>query len=122
MYLSLEEDNVAYFDVDDTLIFAEDDISSLTREDLLEMATISMPNGFDTKVRVHSKQVERLKMHKKWGNGVIVWSKSGYRWAEAVVRALNLEEYVDVVLSKPTYYYDDKKCEQFMGEHRYIKE
>lgn len=106
----LEYDFVASFDVDQTLI----DWNS-------GMNNISIThNGITRQGRVMQKHVDRIKMHKFWGNGVIVWSKSGYSFAREVVKALQLEDYVDFVSAKTSWYYDDKKCEEFMGEHRFL--
>lgn len=106
----IKEDFVAGFDVDQTLIDWESGMNNIT----------ITHNGITRSGRVMQKHVERIKMHKFWGNAVIVWSKSGSSFAETVVKALELEEYVDVVCAKTSWYYDDKKCEDFMGEHRYL--
>ncbi len=113
--IQLESDNVAYFDVDETLILYK---YPLTKHE--EAIEIRMDDSLPSVVVVpHKQHIETLKNHKAWGNGVVVWSRSGYKWAAAVVRALNLEPYVDLVAAKPFYYYDDKKCCQILGEHRY---
>lgn len=106
----LEYDFVATFDVDETLIAWGTGMNNITIHH----------NGIDMQGRIMQKHVDRIKMHKFWGNGVVVWSKSGKSFAWAVVQALGVEEYVDIVMAKPSWYYDDKKCEDFMGEHRYL--
>lgn len=111
-------DNIAYFDVDETLVFTE---NKDKHEPKHAMITIAIPGKPGVLCEINQPQVDRLKMHRIWGNGVIVWSKSGFDWAEAVVNALELNDYVDAILAKPTYYYDDKKCCQFLTEHRYLK-
>lgn len=52
----------------------------------------------------------------------MVWSAGGGDWAEAVVKALGIEEMVDIVMSKPSWYYDDKPCEDWMGKQIYLYE
>ena len=103
-------DFVAYFDVDEKLIRWVSGMSNIT----------ITHNGIEMSGLVMDKHIERIKMHKFWGNGVVVWSKSGYSFALEVVKALGIEKYVDVVCAKPSWYYDDKKCEEFMGEHRFM--
>ena len=53
---------------------------------------------------------------------MICWSAGGFDWCAAVIKALNLENYVDLVISKPCYYYDDLKPEEFMGKRYYYKD
>lgn len=40
---------------------------------------------------------------------IIVWSAGGAIWADQVVEALGLTDCVDVCLSKPTWYLDDRR-------------
>lgn len=112
--IELKSDNVAYFDCDETLVF----VDSIPLG--VDTVWIQIPDFPGKQVGIHTKHVQRLKDHKIWGNGVVVWSRSGYQWAKAVVVALELTEFVDVILSKPLYFYDDKKCDQILGEHRFL--
>ena len=113
--IEVDFDNVAYFDVDETLLMYkwEADREHEAMDVAVEGSLLS------ARVVPHRRHVELVKLHKAWGNGVIVWSRSGVRWAKAAVVALGLEGYVDAVISKPFYYYDDKTCCQILGEHRY---
>lgn len=113
--IEIKSDNVAYFDVDDTLIMWE---YPPNRED--EVIEVHIENTpFYGRGVPHKKHIDMIKRHKAWGNGVVVWSKSGWEWAKAVIEKLELTEYVDAVMSKPNYYYDDKPCCKILGEHRY---
>ena len=114
--LEIKSDNAAFFDVDDTLLL----YSWPTERDGEVIYVGIQGTKFSAKVVPHKEHIERLKLHKAWGNGVVVWSRSGWEWAKAAVIALGLEEYVDAVSSKPCYYYDDKKCCEFLKEHRYL--
>lgn len=113
--MELKKDNVAFFDVDDTLIMykypehREDEAIDICIEGSLMSAHV-IP---------HHWHIAQLKLHKAWGNGVVVWSRSGYDWCKAVVEKLGLTDYVDLVIAKPFYYYDDKPCCKILGEHRY---
>jgi len=103
MYTAPSEHSI-FFDVDDTLIIWSDNFA--------------MP--FDGAVRVvcphdgqvsyhspHKRHIGFLKKQKAKGMTVVVWSASGVGWAASVVKALELENYVDVVISKPDKWVDD---------------
>lgn len=64
--------------------------------------------------------IEYLKKFSERQHPVIVWSGSGARWAEMVVKALGLQDYVWAVMSKPTYYIDDiENPKVWIGKHRF---
>ena len=48
-----------------------------------------------------------MREFKARGHYVIVWSQGGWEWAEAVVKALGLEDLVDEVKTKPQWMVDD---------------
>jgi FMN phosphatase YigB (HAD superfamily) len=62
------------------------------------------------------EHIEALKSHKLRGHTVIVWSAGGADWAEEVVKKLGLESYVDAIMSKPNWFYDDLSANEFMPE------
>jgi phosphoserine phosphatase len=134
-----------YFDVDDTLVMwsrpAADDPDAIeiacptsrTERFLLEMTddgtlepdtpteTVSV-GSWTERLKPHKKHIEQLKLHKLRGHTIIVWSAGGWEWAEAVVRALKLEQYVDLVIEKPMWFYDDLMPNEFMGKRYYMKD
>lgn len=101
---------VVYFDVDETLVMWH----SPADETCLYIANSGYP------VKPHKKHVERLIEHASKGDLVIVWSQSGVDWCESVVKALDIEKYVDVVISKPEICYDDLPMETATGSRRYL--
>lgn len=104
-----------FFDVDDTLIYwTEPSLKEGSKEVIFEF------NGFTIKKYVIIPHVEELKLQKESGSYIVVWSASGYQWAEAIVKALELEEYVDLIISKPTRYYDDKEASKWLPNRRYL--
>jgi len=111
MYI-LPEGRVAYFDVDDTLVEWEESGEGDDR------IAIQMGNYWSHKkvIRIH---VEELIRQKKSGTHIVVWSAGGSKWAEACVKALKIEEYVDVILTKPDRIYDDKDPLEWMPNRRY---
>lgn len=50
-----------------------------------------------------------LKSLKSRGYHITVQSNNGWRWAQSVVHALELQEYVDVICTKPSKCVDDAK-------------
>ena len=74
------------------------------------------------RLKPHKKHIEQLKKHKLRGHTVIVWSAGGWEWAEAVVRALKLEQYVDLVIEKPTWVYDDLPPNEYMPKSQWLKD
>jgi len=94
----------AYIDIDDTLIqwnfvegYPKDDYVLIECRDRQEEYLINRHN------------LEHLIKLSNRGHGIIVWSAGGSDWAEAVVKGLGIEKYVDVVAPKATYYIDDIK-------------
>lgn len=115
MYKKLEDTQTAYFDVDDTLVLWRQNPS----EDIMNQVIIIQDRHFRIAVTPHLKHIEALKWHKSHNHVVVVWSQGGSDWAESVVKALKLEEYVDVILTKPTSYYDDLDVTMWMPTRVY---
>lgn len=99
----IKNSKVIAFDVDDTLVawgFDDDYDGPLT--DIIY-------DGFVEKAIVNEYMVTHLKRMKRRGHSVVVWSAAGSDWAEAVIKSLKLEDYVDVVMPKLSYHMDDKR-------------
>jgi hypothetical protein len=69
----------------------------------------------------HIKHIEQLKAHKLRQHTVIVWSAGGWQWAKCAVEALGLTEFVDVVMEKPMWCYDDLPPSEFMPKNQWLK-
>jgi len=94
-----------FFDVDDTLIkWTPVDVEIPDNE----AVTIDC-SGFEKKYKFNKYNVDMLINMAIRGHVVVVWSGSGPKWCEAVVKALKLESYVWAVMSKPSYYVDDRQ-------------
>jgi hypothetical protein len=107
--LVIRNDMTVACDVDDTLVMWSSN-RSLEERIHIEAGEIS------AWVWPHRKHIDQLKKHKARNHKIIVWSAGGFAWAEAVVNALELNEYVDVVMAKFQWYYDDLRSEEFMPE------
>jgi phosphoserine phosphatase len=138
MYTKIKEGRIAYFDVDHTLVIWERDPNKLLldlpeglEESFDQICKADFPelhnrqpevlgishNGFRFWIRPVWTHVLQLIQQKMKGIQVVVWSASGSDWAEAVVNRLRLDDYVDLVVTKPDFYYDDSHPEGFMGKH-----
>lgn len=121
-----------FCDVDDTLV-----MWNTTPEQLAEYGVeVTCPistyydedgeqktiEGWKQMLLPHRYHIEQLKKHKMRGHTIVVWSAGGWDWAEAAVRALKLEQYVDLVLSKPTWTYDDLQPSEFIPKPQWQKD
>lgn len=114
----ISNDHVVCFDVDETLIIWHwDQYKKTELSEANQLIDIKMDN-YSTSVEPFKEHIELLKRYKAKGKFIIVWTQSGYKWGEAVVKALGLEEYVDLVLTKPEKYVDDLDANEWM-EHVY---
>lgn len=112
-------DNIVFFDVDNTLIMWDPPEDQLDKA--VDLPMLESPYGQDfVKVVPHKAHLTMIQRHYQLGNTVVVWSKSGPRWAEHVVKFFNLQDYVHAVCGKPSCFYDDLKPEEFMVERRYF--
>ncbi len=90
---------IVFYDCDDTLVMEHSKDPDLTYIDVL--------TGKEKHGKIHKAHVEQVIKHKARGFYNIVWSGNGYKHAEQIVKALGLEEYVDICMSKPCKYWDD---------------
>lgn len=68
------------------------------------------------------KNIDFVKTLKSRGWHIVINSHNGFQWAENVVRALGLEDYVDEVKTKSFKYIDDVPCEKWMGTRINLEE
>ncbi len=107
---------VIFFDVDKTLAMPFD-----PEHDEMSPIAIEDPySGHITYRQPHKPHIKLLKNYVRRGAFIVVWSKNGYQWANAVVEAFNLIGHVDLIITKPTAYVDDEPAPKWMGEHVYI--
>lgn len=112
----INSEQIICIDVDDTLVMHA---KAKKRDNLVH---ITDPyDGFQRCLVMHVPHIKILKDRKARGATILVWSQSGHAWAEAVICALGLQDYVDYVLSKPTAYIDDKKVQDWMAERIYLE-
>lgn len=116
-YRLVQNESVLCVDVDNTLvIWGQEDVPGV---ELISVANPLNPTDVSL-LRPHNGHIKILKDRYLRGSHVTVWSAGGYRWAEAVVKALKLERHVDIIMTKPFAYIDDKEANEWMGEHIYL--
>ncbi len=119
-YVKLEDKRAVYFDCDETLI---EWIGDGPTNKEYEYLTLQCGEFWYTvaPIRVH---VNLMKEFKAVGWQVVVWSAGGADHAERVIKLLKMEDYVDLIVSKPQVYVDDLAIENqgfkrvFKGEQK----
>lgn len=109
----IEGTDFSYYDVDDTLVSWNIPSNPEMLKKAIKIQDPQTKAIWD--LIPNEKTINSLKQNKLAGSTIVVWSQGGWDWAEAVVKALELQEYVDCVLSKPHRYYDDIPSAEFMG-------
>lgn len=105
------------YDVDDTLVlwFSQCDPA-------LKVKIVCPYGGSETWLKPHARHIDLLKKHHGRGKTVIVWSAAGYRWAQAVVEALGLQDHVNFIMTKPMSYVDDLEASEILGSRIYLSD
>lgn len=107
----IKSDKGAYFDIDETLVLM-DNIDT----NHLDTITISCDRyNIFAIVFPHKEHIQRLKDHAARGHKVFIWSAGGWKWAQAVVKALKLEQYVYAIVPKGPWIWDDKMPNDFLS-------
>lgn len=104
MMKTLTNENIICFDVDDTLIVYTKP-KHQTEEDAIEIYDPRCEHKI--KVWKHNSHIKFMKQQRSRGRLVIVWSHSGYKWAQTVIENLDLNAYVDYTMTKPSAVVDD---------------
>lgn len=97
-------EQVITFDCDDTLIRWEENWTQPFEGSVKIVCPHTKQVSYH---RPHKRHISFLKKHRAKGYTVVVWSSAGTLWASEVVKSLKLEEYVDIVMSKPCKVVDD---------------
>lgn len=116
----IQSTKIICFDCDDTLVLWNGKGMSWGKNNKEAVAFRDPYNSkeyYDSYLylKPNNEVIELLKTYKaaKWT--IVVWSAGGWLWAKEVVKTLNLEEYVDLCMSKPERYVDDNPCTAWMG-------
>lgn len=112
----IKSEQVICVDIDDTLVLHK---RGAPRDVIVNF--IDPYDGTERFLVMHEPHVKILKDRKARGAVIVVWSQSGYAWAETVIKAMGLEPYVDFIMSKPIAYIDDKPVTEWMAERIYLQ-
>lgn len=116
----VESNNIKPFDVDDTLVMH---CSSPPKgNEAKEAILVKDPLNADRSIKVYRNAPMIRLMLEEYDRGatIVVWSRSGHRWAKNVVEALGLTAIVTLVMDKPMVYFDDKPIETWCRDRVYI--
>lgn len=102
--ITIKSNNILWVDVDETLVFWG--APEHPTDEVIKVADPYL-DGERISLVKHTRNIDLLKRNKAQGRYIVVWSAGGTLHAEAVVKALKLESYVDLVISKPFQYVDD---------------
>lgn len=110
----IANESTVFIDVDDTLVMW----GTVPGDEHVKVQ--SPHDGMYATLRPHHGHIKVLKDRKARGSFIVVWSSGGFAWAEAVVKALGLGAHVDICMTKPHMFIDDKQAHEIMGERLYI--
>lgn len=111
--MTILNERIYCFDVDDTLIRWD-----LNSEQPIKAFDPILKDIIDIVPNLNI--VRLLKEKKARGCYIIVWSLGGASYAEAVVKALHLDSYVDLIMTKPAGIIDDKDPVEWLPRRIYI--
>lgn len=112
---TIENELTFFCDVDETLV------CWLNADENNGILIVDPNDGVENWVRPHLPNIKVLKNKKARGCFTVIWSAGGYAWAKTVIEALELQDYVDLIMTKPVAYMDDKHANEFMGERIYLQ-
>lgn len=116
----LQSNNPVYFDIDNTLVREITDADS--KGFLFTYVNHPLRANAPTARIPLKANIQLLKDMSARHRTIVVWSANGWQWAEAVIKALELENHVHYVIEKPIAYVDDLDASTFMGQRIFLQE
>lgn len=117
----INNENVVAYDIDDTLLLWSKKHHS-PQEGCIELED-PYDNNRKVYLKPHKVHLRLMRNYKARGFSVIVWSHQGYKWCEEVIKRLNIEQYVDLIMTKPNRHFDDKEDkESVIGVRLFFKD
>lgn len=115
--LTIHNEQVYCFDVDDTLVMWDDQYADRA---LGRVRIVDPYDGATVYLKPHARHIKLLKQMHGRGRQIIVWSQGGAAWARAVIEALGLSEYVHICMTKPAGYVDDLPAQAWLPNRIYL--
>jgi len=109
---TIASEQIVYFDVDETLVMHYEEHKNVEVICPYDYKKMSLTR--------HDQHIQLLKDHHARGFYNIVHSANGFAWAEAVVKALELEPYVDICMSKSCKFIDDLPANEVLVNRVYL--
>lgn len=113
----IRSESTVFVDIDDTLVTA---YKSDSRNKAVKIEDPLNP-GIYLKMSVHEPMVRLVKEESHRGSFIVIWSRGGHEWATSVIKALDLQNYVNIVMSKPMVYFDDTPIEKWLTYRVYLE-
>lgn len=113
----IDNEQIFGFDIDLTLISA--------RRKLALRGDIAVENPYTGDIvyfKPHYAHMDLLKEMSGRGRFIIVWTQSGRKWAEVIVKALELEPFIDIIMTKPLGIIDDLPAEHWLNNRIFLQE
>ncbi len=122
--IKIDNENIVAYDIDDTIVMWTH-LFDRQHSDIIEGEALPFLDPYDNSINYlhpHKKHIALMKKHKGRGKFIIVWSAAGVKWAESVIKTLGLEDYVDLITTKPNTYVDDLPGNEILGTRIYLKD
>lgn len=115
---TIKNEHVVFFDVDGTLILSSDPNNPVPGRKIAVWDAVT--KKYIVMV-AHEPNIRLLMEEKHRGSYVVVWSRGGYEWAANVIKALELQRYVNTVMTKPLVYFDDLPVDQWLNYRVFLE-
>jgi hypothetical protein len=110
----IQNERVIPIDVDETLVMHS------YFDGAVALDVLDPHSNVHVTVYPNQNMIRLLKDEFARGAYIIVWSRGGYAWADAILAALNLQNHVNLVLTKPLVYMDDTSVYDWLKDRVYI--
>lgn len=112
-----KSEQVIFTDIDDTLVVWDPKHSKG-----LKKIRIWDPYGKTwVKVAPHQPHIRLLRERKRRGAHIVAMSAGGFEWVRCVILALELEDVIDDIYSKPIMILDDLPIASALGKTTWLK-
>lgn len=114
----IKSEQLICVDVDDSLLLWNSPARLSASKDAVDFS--NPYTGMRHRVAVHMPHVLVVRQRLQRGATIVLWSASGWQWAEAAAIACNINGENLIIASKPSFYIDDKSAENWMGKPMYM--